>query len=120
MKLLREGWAILQSLEDPRAPRTGRKGASKETAKSAGVKGSARRGEAVRRRVRHVVCVSNDGFEASLERFKIYLALSDRDARREGRIRVIDESGEAFLYPRSWFAAIEVSPDLAKAIAANR
>lgn len=71
-------------------------------------------------RVRHVVCVSNEGYRASLQRLKIYVALPDREAGRAGMIRVIDESGEDYLYPIGFFSAIKVSPELAKAIAAGR
>lgn len=71
-------------------------------------------------RVRHVVCVSNKGYRASLERLKIYLALADRDAGRAGMVRVIDESGEDYLYPKGYFANVKVSPGVAKIIAAGR
>ena len=70
-------------------------------------------------RVRHLVCLSNDGYRASLERFKIYVALADRDADRAGMVRVIDESGEDYLYPKTMFAAVRVSPGLARAIASS-
>jgi hypothetical protein len=68
-------------------------------------------------RARHVVCLSNDGYGASLERRKIYLAVVDRQAGRVGMVRVVDESGDDYLYPRSFFAEIKVSALLAKALA---
>ena len=55
-----------------------------------------------------VVCVSNKGYEASLERHKIYVVVPDRDAERDGDIRVVDESGEDYLYPADWFVSLEV------------
>jgi len=55
-----------------------------------------------------VVCVDNDGYEASLERNKIYLALRDRQAKLDGDVRVIDESGEDYLYPADRFVAVEL------------
>lgn len=57
---------------------------------------------------RFVVCLKNKGYEASLERNKIYVVVPDREAEADGDIRVIDESGEDYLYPTQWFAALEV------------
>jgi len=54
------------------------------------------------------VCVKNDGYEASLERNKIYAVIFDADAARDGDIRVVDESGEDYLYPADWFVPIEI------------
>jgi hypothetical protein len=72
----------------------------------------------MRRRGRHVVCVCNTGYAASLERRKIYVALPDREADRLGMARVIDESGEDYLYPKAFFTEIKVPPLLAKTLAA--
>ena len=57
---------------------------------------------------RFAVCVRNEGYEASLERNKLYVLLADADAEREGDVRVVDESGEDYLYPADWFVALEV------------
>jgi hypothetical protein len=54
------------------------------------------------------VCVDNDGYEASLERNKIYVVLPDKDAERDGDVRVVDESGEDYLFSEERFVAIEV------------
>ena len=54
------------------------------------------------------VCVRNTDHEASLEVHKIYAVLPDADAARDGDIRVIDESGEDYLYPADWFVPIDV------------
>jgi hypothetical protein len=67
-----------------------------------------------------VVCLSNAGYAASLERRKIYVALADRGADRVGMVRVIDESGEDYLYPSAFFAGIKVSPQLARALASSK
>ena len=61
-----------------------------------------------------VVCVRNEGYEASLELHKIYRVLPDPDAEIDGDIRVVDESGEDYLYPADWFVPIEV-PDAVQA-----
>lgn len=63
-----------------------------------------------------VLCLRNDGYEASLERRKIYQALSDRDAAKHGQVRVIDESGEDYLYPASFFASIKLPRTLRRAV----
>jgi hypothetical protein len=55
-----------------------------------------------------VVCIRNDGYEASLERNKIYAVIPDDDAERDGDLRVIDESGEDYLFSADRFVAIEV------------
>jgi hypothetical protein len=52
------------------------------------------------------VCVDNSGHTASLELRKIYPALPDTDAARDGDLRVVDESGEDYLYPASRFLMI--------------
>ena len=49
-------------------------------------------------RARFAVCIDNSGYPASLERHKIYRVLIDRDAAQEGDLRVVDESGEDYLY----------------------
>lgn len=55
-----------------------------------------------------VVCVNNSEYPASLEMHKIYRIVPDEDARQEGDFRVIDESGEDYLYPSEWFIPVEV------------
>jgi hypothetical protein len=55
-----------------------------------------------------VVCISNEGYPASLEMHKIYRVLPDNDAAADGDLRVIDESGEDYLYPASYFAPISL------------
>ncbi len=66
-----------------------------------------------------VVCLRNKGYEASLERHKIYQALPDTDAAKHHQIRVIDESGEDYLYPENYFAPIELSQAVRRAVLAS-
>lgn len=56
------------------------------------------------------VCVRNAGCEASLEPHKIYAVLPDAEAEKESDIRVIDESGEDYLYPADWFVRPSMCP----------
>ena len=51
-----------------------------------------------------VVCIKNTGYRASLELHKIYRIVPDEDAAVDGDIRVVDESGEDYLYPAAYFA----------------
>ncbi|MGH6726399.1 MAG: hypothetical protein ACREB8_07635 [Pseudolabrys sp.] len=63
-----------------------------------------------------VVCVNNDGYPASLEKRKIYVALRDAAADEHGLVRIIDESGEDYLYPRSLFRVIALPQAVKKAV----
>jgi hypothetical protein len=65
---------------------------------------STRRGPAPR----FVVCIENASYPASLELHKLYRVLADADAARDGDVRIVDESGEDYLYPAEWFAALEL------------
>jgi hypothetical protein len=56
-----------------------------------------------------VVCINNDEYPASLELHKIYRTIPDPDAKEDGDLRVIDESGEDYLYPAEWFVLITLS-----------
>jgi len=55
-----------------------------------------------------VVCINNVDYPASLELHKIYRVLIDEGAASEGDIRIIDESGEDYLYPSSYFVPIQI------------
>ena len=59
-------------------------------------------------KTKFVVCVSNEGYTASLELRKIYQVVEDSSAAEHGLLRVIDESDEGYLYPIDYFAAIEL------------
>ncbi len=63
-----------------------------------------------------VVCVDNDGYAASLERRKICIALRDTDAEKHGLLRIIDESGDDYLYPKKFFRSIALPGSVRKAV----
>ena len=67
---------------------------------------------------RFAVCVDNHGYEASLERNKIYIVLPDKDAERDGDLRVIDESGEDYLFHKDHFVFVDFPKDVKKKILA--
>ncbi len=68
------------------------------------------------RKVRFVVCVKNRGFAASLEVRKVYKAIKDSAAEAHGLLRVIDESGEDYLFPESCFVALDLPVGVVRAI----
>lgn len=65
-----------------------------------------------------LLCVDNGGHPASLEVRKVYQALPDPVAASRGFVRVIDESGEDYLYPSDCFVAVEL-PEAASRVFAG-
>ncbi|MBW2006409.1 MAG: hypothetical protein JRI72_17805 [Deltaproteobacteria bacterium] len=63
-----------------------------------------------------VVCINNSDYPASLELHKIYRVLVDKDATEKSDIRIIDESGEDYLYPSSYFVPIQVPQTVEKSL----
>jgi hypothetical protein len=57
---------------------------------------------------RFAICIDNSEYPASLELHKIYRVLPDKDAQADGDLRIIDESGEDYLYPADYFIPIEL------------
>ena len=62
------------------------------------------------------VCVDNSGYEAALERRKLYALLPDAEAEGRGLLRVIDESGEDYLYPAKNFHKVELPAAVRRAV----
>jgi len=75
------------------------------------------RSDSQRRRL--VLCLRNEGYEVSLEPRKVYEVLPDREAAALRQLRVIDESGEDYLYPAARFAAIKLPKALRNALLAG-
>lgn len=65
-----------------------------------------------------VVCVDNDGYPAALEKRKIYVALRDASAEKHGLLRIVDESGEDYLYPKAFFRSIALPEAVRRAVLA--
>ncbi len=55
-----------------------------------------------------LLCINNESYEASLELRKLYENKPDKEAEHHGQVRIIDESGEDYLYPASYFAPIRL------------
>jgi hypothetical protein len=62
-----------------------------------------------------LLCVKNDDCE-DLEKFKVYRAIPDDDAEKEGYMRVIDESGEDYLYPGTYFVQVHLPREAEQAL----
>jgi hypothetical protein len=60
----------------------------------------------------YVLCINNGGYPESLEVRKIYPVLPDDKAASRNYIRVIDETGEDYIYPSKYFVPIELSPEI--------
>jgi hypothetical protein len=69
-----------------------------------------------KKRREFAVCVRNTGYPASLELRKIYEIVSDPEAAAHGLIRVIDESGEDYLYPKNFFVRLDLSQPVETAV----
>jgi hypothetical protein len=65
-----------------------------------------------------VVCVDNEDYLVSLEKRKIYVALRDANAEKHGLLRIIDESGDDYLYPKASFRSIALLQAVKKAVLA--
>lgn len=70
----------------------------------------------MKREVIFVICVVNKGYAASLELRKIYQVLPDKVAAGLGQIRVIDESGEDYLYPQDCFVPVQLPQAVERAV----
>jgi hypothetical protein len=64
-----------------------------------------------------VICIDNTGYEASLEPRKIYEVLADPEAERHNQLRIIDESGEDYLFPQRMFMALILDAEMAERVA---
>ena len=65
-----------------------------------------------------VVCIDNGGYDVSLEKRKFYVALPDSKAERQGLLRVVDESGEDYLYPKNLFRTVSLPAAIKRALLA--
>ncbi len=66
-------------------------------------------------KISYVVCLENSEYPAALELRKIYQSRRDPDAEADGFLRVVDESGEDYLYPSRFFSPILVPEEVEQA-----
>ncbi len=64
------------------------------------------------------LCIKNEGYAASLEVRKVYRLLSDSDASKYGQVRIVDESGEDYLFPADYFVPVELPQQAKEALLA--
>jgi hypothetical protein len=71
-------------------------------------------GWVARGRPQLAICVNNEGYSASLECFKVYRVLPDPDATKHQQVRVVDESGEDYIYPAEYFELVTLPPSISR------
>lgn len=65
---------------------------------------------------RLVICLDNSGYEVSLERRKIYVVVPDTKAEKHGQLRVVDESGDSYLYAEDMFIDANLPQPVRRAV----
>jgi hypothetical protein len=70
-------------------------------------------------KTKFIVCINNNGYEASLEKRKLYQVIEDNKAEPLDLVRVVDESGEDYLYPANYFLGIKLNKEIEEAILVN-
>jgi len=66
--------------------------------------------------MKFVVCLSNEGYEASLEIGKLYRLIPDKEAEEHGYLRVVDESGEDYAFSSDRFHKVELPRKVEKVL----
>jgi hypothetical protein len=69
---------------------------------------------------RFAICLDTGTYQVSLERWKLYEVLLDPDAEAHEQFRIVDESGEDYLYPKQYFSLIQLPPSVAELYLARR
>ena len=67
-------------------------------------------------KARFAICVENSEYPASLELHKVYRVIPDEDAKKDEDLRIIDESGEDYLYPADYFLLIDIPRGTAQSL----
>ena len=68
--------------------------------------------------IKYVICIKNSDYEASLEKGKVYRVVRDDEAAQKYLSRIVDESGEDYLYPEDYFMPIKLPTVIEEALAA--
>ena len=68
---------------------------------------------------KYVICINNENYKASLEKGKVYPTIDDKEADERDFIRVVDESGEDYLFPKDYFVHIELPQVVREALSQN-
>lgn len=65
---------------------------------------------------RFAICVDNSEYPASLDLHKLYRVIPDEDAKKDGDLRIIDESGEDYLYSAEYFLIVDIPRGAAQSL----
>lgn len=65
---------------------------------------------------KYAICVDNTEYPVSLELHKVYRVLADAEAFQDGDLRIVDESGEDYLYPANYFLPVDLPRNVVRAI----
>lgn len=65
---------------------------------------------------KYAICVDNAEYPVALELHKVYRVLRDKEALQDGDLRIIDESGEDYLYPASYFLPVDLPRNVVRAM----
>ncbi len=65
---------------------------------------------------KYVICLSNEGYAASLEVRKLYELMPDEKAAALHCVRIVDEDGEDYIYPENLFMPMEVSESVSRVL----
>ncbi len=65
---------------------------------------------------RFSICINNSEYPASLELHKIYRIIPDKEAEHDGDLRIIDESGEDYLYPAKYFVSLRLPSTIVRTL----
>ncbi len=66
---------------------------------------------------RFVVCLDNSGYQVSLDKRKLYEVVPDPEAQKHNQLRIIDESGEDYLFPKNIFLEVPLSQVITEKVA---
>jgi hypothetical protein len=91
-------------------------GSAQKNTRSSGLSTEPKASQPKASSARFVLCVRNKDYPASLEVRKVYQLLRDDLAMKNRQVRVIDESGEDYLYPEEYFVPIKLPPVAEKAV----
>jgi hypothetical protein len=67
-------------------------------------------------KARFAICIDNAEYPASLELHKLYRVIADEDAKKDGDLRIIDESGEDYIYPNDYFLLVDIPRGTAQSL----
>ena len=65
---------------------------------------------------KYLICINNEGYSTSIEKRKLYERVEDSESEKFNLVRIIDESGEDYLYPGNYFLGIKLNKEIEEAV----